>query len=330
MKKKRNNKGFTLAELLIVVAIIGVLVAISIPIFNAQLEKAKQATDLSNMRSAKAAAIADWMSNGMVGDYERYYDASKGMMTDDAPSGYGRSSKNVRSFDTVLDGASGIPNSDGTPNYITVSIDSNGDALLSWGGGKLATWSKISGIEMDADIWWNDNEARKAAFNKLRETDNSIRKKADIEILNSLAETFNGKTVEEMESILGETRFDEESRTGKTMIFAYGKDGGGSVYINNIDTNNLAYMSEAGYDTRIYNTSTTSAWQEVNNFELGNNYVKTFLFSSDEMIGTVYNGNGSNVNHNIRIKYDVENGKVKNAAVWVEGLQNQGYKSDQY
>lgn len=32
--KKRENKGFTLAELLIVVAIIAVLAAISIPIFN--------------------------------------------------------------------------------------------------------------------------------------------------------------------------------------------------------------------------------------------------------------------------------------------------------
>jgi prepilin-type N-terminal cleavage/methylation domain-containing protein len=38
---KKNNKGFTLAELLIVVAIIGVLVAISIPIFNNQLRKAR-------------------------------------------------------------------------------------------------------------------------------------------------------------------------------------------------------------------------------------------------------------------------------------------------
>ena len=38
-KAKENKKGFTLAELLIVVAIIAVLVAISIPIFTAQLEK---------------------------------------------------------------------------------------------------------------------------------------------------------------------------------------------------------------------------------------------------------------------------------------------------
>ena len=53
-KFRKNEKGFTLAELLIVVAIIGVLVAISIPIFTSQLEKAREATDLANIRSAYA------------------------------------------------------------------------------------------------------------------------------------------------------------------------------------------------------------------------------------------------------------------------------------
>ena len=41
----RKKKGFTLAELLIVVAVIRVLVAISVPIFSSQLHKAKVATD---------------------------------------------------------------------------------------------------------------------------------------------------------------------------------------------------------------------------------------------------------------------------------------------
>jgi len=54
---KKNNKGFTLAELLIVVAIIAVLVAIAIPIFTNQLERSKEATDLANIRSAYAAAV---------------------------------------------------------------------------------------------------------------------------------------------------------------------------------------------------------------------------------------------------------------------------------
>lgn len=44
----QNSRGFTLAELLITVAIIGVLVAISIPVFASQTEKSREATDLSN------------------------------------------------------------------------------------------------------------------------------------------------------------------------------------------------------------------------------------------------------------------------------------------
>jgi len=59
--KKMNNKGFTLAELLIVVAIIAVLVAIAIPVFNAQLEKAREATDLANIRSAYAVVVTKYL-----------------------------------------------------------------------------------------------------------------------------------------------------------------------------------------------------------------------------------------------------------------------------
>ena len=53
---KKNNKGFTLAELLIVVAIIAVLVAIAIPVFTSQLEKSRDAVSISNVRAAYAAA----------------------------------------------------------------------------------------------------------------------------------------------------------------------------------------------------------------------------------------------------------------------------------
>ena len=55
-KVKENKKGFTLAELLIVVAIIAVLVAISIPIFTAQLEKSREAVDEATIRAAYAEA----------------------------------------------------------------------------------------------------------------------------------------------------------------------------------------------------------------------------------------------------------------------------------
>ena len=60
--KKNNKKGFTLAELLIVVAIIAVLVAIAIPVFTAQLEKSREATDIANVRSAYAQVVTDYLT----------------------------------------------------------------------------------------------------------------------------------------------------------------------------------------------------------------------------------------------------------------------------
>lgn len=62
MKRKQNN-GFTLAELLIVVAIIAVLVAISIPIFTSQLKKARVAVNQANARAGEAAAYAAYLED---------------------------------------------------------------------------------------------------------------------------------------------------------------------------------------------------------------------------------------------------------------------------
>lgn len=62
---KKNNKGFTLAELLIVVAIIAVLVAVAIPVFTTQLKKAELATDLANTRGAYADVVAKAMAEGV-------------------------------------------------------------------------------------------------------------------------------------------------------------------------------------------------------------------------------------------------------------------------
>lgn len=62
MKRKSNN-GFTLAELLIVVAIIAVLVAISMPIFTSQLKKARVAVNQANARAGEAAAYAAYLED---------------------------------------------------------------------------------------------------------------------------------------------------------------------------------------------------------------------------------------------------------------------------
>ena len=53
---KNTKSGFTLPELLIVVAIIAVLVAIAIPVFSGQLEKSRDAVTVSNLRNAYPVA----------------------------------------------------------------------------------------------------------------------------------------------------------------------------------------------------------------------------------------------------------------------------------
>jgi type II secretion system protein G len=60
---KRSQRGFTLLELLVVVAIIGIIVAISVANYMNAIEKARQRQTMANMRSISTAVeiyLADW------------------------------------------------------------------------------------------------------------------------------------------------------------------------------------------------------------------------------------------------------------------------------
>ena len=61
--KLSKNGGFTLVEMLIVVAIIAILIMVSIPMISANLDKAKEATDTANKRSAQSMAAAYYLTN---------------------------------------------------------------------------------------------------------------------------------------------------------------------------------------------------------------------------------------------------------------------------
>lgn len=123
MQKKK--KGFTLAELLIVVAIIAVLVAISIPIFNSQLKKARRATDQANVRSAKAAAAAQYMTDGETGPVSYLYAGGKAIALTDSSAissamsteGYGKSDTDDNKNSET--GASGTPKN----AYVEVTVN---------------------------------------------------------------------------------------------------------------------------------------------------------------------------------------------------------------
>ena len=59
---KLNKKGFTLIEMLVVIAIIAVLVAIIIPTVSSSTIKAKAAADAANLRSVLAEATTELVS----------------------------------------------------------------------------------------------------------------------------------------------------------------------------------------------------------------------------------------------------------------------------
>ena len=94
MQKMKSKKGFTLIEMLIVVGIIAVLVAVSIPMVNSSLDKAKNATDAANERAAKAAVMVDYLSNNTKIEKGMVYDAANGTIKPNASNvaGYGRCS----------------------------------------------------------------------------------------------------------------------------------------------------------------------------------------------------------------------------------------------
>ena len=66
MKVRKDNKGFTLIELMIVVAIIGILAAIAIPQFAAYRAKSFNASAESDLKNAKTAFEAYYA------DYQAY------------------------------------------------------------------------------------------------------------------------------------------------------------------------------------------------------------------------------------------------------------------
>ncbi|NLV61932.1 MAG: prepilin-type N-terminal cleavage/methylation domain-containing protein [Clostridiaceae bacterium] len=123
---KNNEKGFSLVELMVVVVIIGVLVAIAIPVYNITTDRAERGACHANQRMIEGAASQYAMNTGKsindVNDLNEYfkngtptcpsggtytYDIEDGKVSCDAPGHYHYSESEEESEEDLSSGGGG-------------------------------------------------------------------------------------------------------------------------------------------------------------------------------------------------------------------------------
>lgn len=130
MKKIKNSKGFTLMEMLIVVAIIAVLIAIAVPTFSASLNKARVATDEANIRSGYASLVAKLLTTENVADNSTFQLNKDGSVTEAGATGTYVTLGNAAAEVEI----SGVPVTKWTKNHnviYTVGVSPDGDYTIA-------------------------------------------------------------------------------------------------------------------------------------------------------------------------------------------------------
>jgi type IV pilus assembly protein PilA len=122
----------------------GVLVAVSIPIFTAQLEKSRESTDMANLRAAKAAAVSEYLvvdsgdttvtwtdANDASKGFTAYYEAKGGLLQATKPTAtYGAGTATVGSAsntDFNYDPAVSVKD-----KVIKITVDDKGGCTFAW------------------------------------------------------------------------------------------------------------------------------------------------------------------------------------------------------
>ena len=271
MKQKDNRKGFTLAELLIVVAIIGVLVAIAIPVFSGQLERSKQAVDMSNMRNAYAVYVTG-INSGEIKQGETYfYDAASSSLSRDArPESYGKSKTESNKWWNGTGIALGVPKD----KVLQIQMDETGIITYRWGGAYAGL--NVTNAQQYANLKPEQKIER------------------DLILLNTLQSEFRSMTYGQLHDLFfnGKTlkpEFSGSSITGSgSQTLVQSLDGGMCITIAESSIINGEVNSGGTYHNTIY---LPELFQNAG-YNISGNTNENYILNS--VNGTGNNGNGVN------------------------------------
>ena len=125
----KNNSGFTLIELMIVVVIIGILAAIAVPNFISMQDRAKEASVKSNCHTVQLAAEDNSVQNNGV------YPANVAAFSGGLPAGALLTNPFTKAATEPVDGAAG---SAGATGYVVVAQGGVNVGYTITGYGKTA------------------------------------------------------------------------------------------------------------------------------------------------------------------------------------------------
>ena len=129
---KMNKKGFTLIEMLVVIAIIAVLVAIVIPTVSSATGKAAAATDAANLRSMVAEATTDYL-NGQT-ETAGFVSYTKGATGATGAAQYGTFTVNASAPECKTDDSYAA----------TITFDANGNITAKFGTYELKHYAYVA------------------------------------------------------------------------------------------------------------------------------------------------------------------------------------------
>ena len=138
MKKLMKKDGFTLVELIVVIAILAILAGVAIPAYSGYITKAQDAAVITELDAIQTAAQGANAAAGEISKIEVETVSEKTQIkvtfTGDATNGFDRAAKFGQDFELYYGGKAEAPANDGS---VTITVDNE---ILDGSYAEGATW----------------------------------------------------------------------------------------------------------------------------------------------------------------------------------------------